>query len=76
MIFRSKMAKSSFMLTERSNPSMAFLENLISNISIGTIMGKLNMAIKVLLLFTLAAIADTMVKIVEKLSPPSITAIP
>ncbi len=76
MIFRSKMAKSSFMLTERSNPSMAFLENLINNISIGTIIGKLNMAIKVLLLFTLAAIADTMVKIVEKLSPPSITAIP
>lgn len=70
------MADNSFTLTERSKPSIAFLENFIKSIKRGTMMGKLKMAIKVELLLTLEAMAETIVRMVEKLKPPNTTAIP
>lgn len=61
--------------TDLSNPSIAFLESFIINIKRGIITGKLNIAIKVPLLLALDAIADIMVKTVEKLILPRSTVI-
>jgi hypothetical protein len=58
-----------------SRPSIAFLANLMSTISMGMITGKLKMAISIPPLPALAAIAATMVNMVAKLKLPKIVAI-
>ena len=60
--------------TDLSKPSIAFFDNLIISINKGIITGKLSMAINVPLLFALEAMADIIVKTVEKLMAPIKTA--
>ena len=60
------------LVSHNSNPSMAFLDSFINTINKGIIIGKLNMAISVKLLFVFDAIADTIVNNDEKPKLPNI----
>ncbi|MNL74417.1 hypothetical protein D3C87_2000540 [compost metagenome] len=63
----------SSVLTERSSPSMAFLDSFIIAINTGITTGKLKIAIKVALFPAFEAIADIIVKAVAKLKLPITT---
>ncbi len=68
--FKNNKISNEFM-SHKSSPSIAFFESFINTISKGIIIGKLNMAIKVKLLFVLDAIADTIVNNEEKPKLPN-----
>ena len=57
-------------LTEKSKPSIAFLDTLMAIKRMGIITGKLKIAIKVALLLALEAMPETMVKHAEKPMEP------
>ena len=58
-------------LTDQSNPSMAFFDTRMAISKIGMMTGKLNIAINVALLLALDAIPDTIVRQAEKPTAPN-----
>ena len=69
--FIARSVNISLVLTERSSPSIQFLVTLIATNKIEITIGKLSTAIRILLLFALAAIPESRVSEAEKPIEPS-----